>query len=485
MKNARHHSLLAGWDKKHVWHPFTQQAEWEKADPLVVRSARGMRFTDARGRSYLDGVSSLWVTAHGHRHPALDRAVAAQLKKMAHTTFLGLTHEPAVRLARELVRLAPPGLSRVFYSDNGSTAVEVALKMAYQYWAQKDGGSRRREFLALENSYHGDTLGSVSVGGIRLFHKKFKPLLFKARFAMSPSCYRCPYRKKDPGAGSAGYAGRFRPDGTPRNFTPRPGNLRAETGCRWECLASAEKILKARAGRLAAAIVEPGVQAAAGMLVMPPGYLRGLERLCRRNGVLLIADEVATGFGRTGKMFAVEHEGVRPDFLCAAKTLTGGYLPLAATLAREKIYRAFLGRHEDFKTFFHGHTYTANPLACAAALANLRLFRSTGMPRSLGGKIKALRKFLKEVRALPGVGDARQFGLMAGIELAADKKTGRPFPAAARAAQKVCRAALARGLWLRPLGDVVVLMPILAISTEDLKKTFAVLKRSLSHVTDL
>lgn len=468
-------------DKKHVWHPFTQQADWIKQDPLIVRSAKGSYLIDANGRRYIDGVSSLWVTVHGHNHPALNRALVRQMKKMAHTTFLGLTHEPAILLAKELIGAAPKGFSRVFYSDNGSTSVEVALKMAYQYWVQKNGGSRsspRTEFLALENSYHGDTLGSVSVGGISLFHSKFRPLLFKARFAMSPHCYRCPFRKKE-----APYAGRCRlnPGDAPAS-APRPGDLREGTGCRWECLGSVEKKLREGKNRLAAMVVEPLVQGASGMLVAPPGYLKGVEQLCRKHGVLLIADEVATGFGRTGTMFAVEREKVRPDFICAAKSITGGYLPLAATLTTEKIYGAFLGKFEEFKTFFHGHTYTANPLACAVALENLHLYRKNKLLASLPRKINSIAETLLRLRSHPSVGDVRQIGMMAGIELVGDRRTGKPFPTAAKIGQKVCAAARARGLWIRPLGDVIVLMPPLAISNSDLSRMLRVVEESIAEV---
>lgn len=468
-------AVLSRWDKRYVWHPFTQQADWQKTEPVIVRSARGSSFTDLAGRTYIDGVSSLWVTVHGHRHPALDRAVKAQLGRMAHTTFLGLTHEPAIRLARELARLAPKGLTRVFYSDNGSTAVEVALKMAYQYGLQS-GGAGRTEFLALGNSYHGDTLGSVSVGGIGLFHERFRPLLFKARFAMSPFCYRCPFRRN-------GYKGRLRTAPARGGRVPRPGDFRAETGCRWECLGSVKKALDRGRGRLAAAVVEPLVQGAAGMIVMPPGYLRGVERLCRRRAVPLIVDEVATGFGRTGAMFASEQEGVRPDILCLAKSVTGGYLPLAATLATEKIYRAFLGRYEEFKTFFHGHTYTANPLACAAALANLRLYRSGKLLERLRPKIALLARTLESWRSLPQVGDVRQMGFMAGVELVRDKKTARPFPAAWKIGQRVCLAARPRGVWIRPLGDVIVILPPLGIGPGELRRLLDAVRASIDEVT--
>ncbi len=464
---------LAAWDKKYVWHPFTQQADWVKEEPVVVESARGWHFKDTRGRRYLDGVSSLWVNVHGHGEPALNAALRRQLKKMAHVTFLGLTHEPAVRLARELVRLAPRGLTRVFYSDNGSTAVEVAMKMAFQYGAQREGHVRRSEFFALANSYHGDTLGSVSVGGIGLFHKRFRPLLFKTHFGLSPSCPRCPFNRLK--KTNCLYPLRGKRTGV----LPKPGDLRRETGCRWECLASAEKIFRARRDRLAAAVVEPAVQAAAGMLVMPPGYLRGLERLCRRYGVLLIADEVATGFGRTGTMFAVQHEGVRPDLMCVSKSITGGTLPLAATLAREEIYRAFLGRYEEFKTFFHGHTYTANPLACAAALANLRLYRTRRLLRRLTPRIRLLRSWLEGVASLPAVGSVRQIGLMAGVELVRKKNGMRPFPPELKMGQRVCRAARAGGLWIRPLSDIIVILPPLALPAPMFRRMLGVIRESI------
>lgn len=468
-------SRAARLDKKYLWHPFTQQSEWEKGDPLVVARARGARFWDERGRAYIDGVSSLWVTAHGHRHPALDRALKRQLARVAHTTFLGLTHAPAAELGRALVALAPPGLRRVFYSDNGATAVEVALKMAFQYWIHR-GQPRRTEFLALEGSYHGDTLGAVSVGGIAAFQKKFKPLLFKSHFVPAPHCFRCPFQKTAPRL-------LLRTGDDPAPAAGRPGTFRPETGCRWECLAAAEKIVRRHAPRLAAAVVEPLVQGAAGMRVMPPGYLSGLAKILRKHGVLLIADEVATGFGRTGRLFAVEHEKVRPDFLCVAKALTGGYLPLAATLTRESVYRAFLGRYEAFKTFFHGHSYTANPLACAVALENLRVYRRENTLEALRAKRRRLTEFLREIAGDPRVGHARQIGFMAGVELVADKKTNRSFPIAFRAAARVCRAALARGVWVRPLGDVLVVLPPLGISLRDLNRLLGALRAGIAGLS--
>lgn len=467
---AKTDSPAAAWDKKYLWHPFTQQAEWEKGDPIVVRSAEGARFKDTRGREFIDGVSSLWVNVHGHRHPAIDGAIRRQLGRMSHTTFLGLTHEPAARLGKKLCELS--GMDRVFYSDNGATAVEVALKMAYQYWLQTEGRART-QFLALESSYHGDTLGAVSVGGIAHFHKIFRPLLFKAEFALSPHCLACPFRKKPA-------VDRLldRSDPVPPR-APKPGDRREETGCRWECLGDVERRLKKGRGRVAAVVAEPLVQAAGGMRVMPPGYMKGLERLCRRNDTFLIADEVATGFGRTGQLFAVQREGVKPDFLCLAKAITGGALPLAATLTSRRVYRAFLGRHEEFKAFFHGHSYTANPLACAAAIASAGLYDRPDFWKKFDARTRALKSALREISRLPLVGHVRQMGFMAGIDLR--RPDGAAFPAAARVGHRVCRAALRRGLWTRPLGDTLVVMPPLSISHKDLARLCAALKASIQE----
>jgi adenosylmethionine-8-amino-7-oxononanoate aminotransferase len=424
---------LAAWDKKYVWHPFTQQTEWGGREPVVLESGQGVWLKDVHGRRFLDGVSSLWVNVFGHRKPELDAAVRRQLGKLAHGTFLGLTHEPAIRLAKKLVELSPIGLSRVFYSDNGSTAVEVALKMAYQY-GQLSGRKSKTKFISMKEGYHGDTLGSVSVGGIDLFHARFRDLLFK------------------------GY------QVTPGNFS------------------EISAVLRKRHTGIAAVVMEPLVQGASGMRLMPKGYLAHVARLCKRYNVLLIADEVATGFGRTGTLFAVEQENVRPDFLCVAKSLTGGYLPLAATLTSEKIYRAFLGRYDQFKTFFHGHTYTANPLACAAALANLALYQKEKLLPKIRARARELAETLAPLKRHPHVKEIRQIGLMAGIELIQDKARGRPYPSQERRGLRVCDAAFKRGVWLRPLGDVVVLMPPLAISRKELQFLVRVVKAAIEDV---
>jgi adenosylmethionine-8-amino-7-oxononanoate aminotransferase len=419
---------LAADDRRYLWHPFTQQRGWESEEPLIVQRAEGTDLIDAEGQRYIDGVSSLWCNVHGHRHPRIDAAVHAQVDTVAHSTMLGLSHPPAIRLARRLVELAPEGLTRVFYSDSGSTAVEIALKMAFQYWQQQGGEhGRKTRFVSLKDAYHGDTIGSVSVGGIDLFHSMYRPLLFDT-------------------------------------IDAEPGDP-----------ADMERLLSQHSGELAAVVVEPLVQGAAGMLVHPEGYLRAVRELCDRYGVFLICDEVAVGFGRTGKMFACEHESVSPDFLCLAKGITGGYLPLAATLATERVYEGFLGEHEEVRTFFHGHTYTGNPLACAAALATLEVFDDERTLERLQPKIELLERLLEPVADLPTVKDVRRRGFMCGIELI-------DYPARERVGHRVVLEARRRGAIVRPLGDVVVLMPPLGISADELAELVSVVNESVHEV---
>ncbi len=420
---------LAEQDHRYLWHPFTQQRGWENEAPLFVERAEGTDLFDTEGRRYIDGVSSLWCTVHGHRHPTIDRAVREQLDRVAHTTMLGLSHPPAVELARRLIELAPPGLTRVFYSDSGSTAVEIALKMAFQFWQQQGGeAAKRTRFVSLRNAYHGDTVGAVSIGGIDLFHSIYRPLLFDTLMA-------------------------------------EPGDA-----------ADLERLLTTHGDEVAAVVVEPLVQGAAGILLHPPGYLRDVRDLCDRHGILLICDEVAVGFGRTGRMFACEHEGVSPDFLCLAKGITAGYLPLAATLASERIYEGFLGRFEEFRAFFHGHTYTGNPLACAAALASLDVFEKERTLERLQPKIALFEELLEPVAALPDVAEVRQRGFMCGIELAG-------FPLDQRMGHRVTMEARERGAIVRPLGDVVILMPPLSITAEELTRLVEIVAASVVAAT--
>jgi adenosylmethionine---8-amino-7-oxononanoate aminotransferase len=452
-RRLRSHEL-ADWDRTHLWHPFTQMQEWEQECPLIIERGKGPYLIDSLGRKYLDGVSSLWVNVHGHRHPALDRAIHRQLAKIAHSTLLGLSNPPAILLAHELIRLAPPGLTRVFYSDDGSTAVEVALKMAVQYWQQRvPRAGPKRTFLHLRLGYHGDTVGAMSVGGIDLFQKRFHPLLFSTLAADPPYCYRCPLGLSYP-------------------------------SCAIACLEPIEDMLKRRHREIAGLIIEPLVQAAAGMLTAPPGYLTRIRDLCSRYHVLLIADEVATGFGRTGRMFACDHEGVTPDLMAIGKGLTGGYLPLAATLATEKIYQAFLGKYEEGTAFFHGHSYTGNPIGCAVALANLMLFRRERTLTRMEARISALSRLLHPLSKLAHVGDIRQRGYMVGIELVKDRATRIPYPPAHRIGHRVAMEARRRGLVIRPLGDVMVLMPPLITKLRELTRMVRMLHDSIRAVTE-
>ena len=446
---------LQAEDRRYLWHPFTQQRDWVKTAPLIIERGRGSYLEDTDGRRYLDGVSSIWVNLHGHRKGALDRALAAQLTRIAHSTLLGLSNVPAIELAKRLVSIAPRGLTRVFYSDNGSTAVEVALKMAFQYWRLRGGADQSKtKFLHLGQAYHGDTLGAVGVGGIPIFHERFKPLLRPSYEAHAPYCYRCPMGLAFP-------------------------------QCRIACADSVEEVFKRHHGEIAALIVEPMLLAAGGMIMMPPGYLTRLRKLCTRYRVLMIADEVATGFGRTGRMFACEHERITPDLMAVSKGLTGGYLPLAATLTTERIYRAFLGRYEEFKTFFHGHSYTGNPLGCAVALANLYVFEKEKTLRHLQPKIAALARLLKPLRNHPYVGDVRQIGLIAGIELVRNRGTKAPYPLAERVGMRVAEDARTRGLLIRPLGNVIVLMPPLSATLPELRKMVGIVTKAVNAVTRL
>jgi adenosylmethionine---8-amino-7-oxononanoate aminotransferase len=419
---------LADLDREVLWHPFTQQQGWAEETPVLIERGENATVFDTEGNAYIDGTSSLWCNVHGHRHPAIDIAIKDQLDRIAHSTMLGLSHPPAVKLAKRLVSLAPEGLDRVFYSDNGSTANEIALKMAYQWWHHR-GQWWRSGFICLRNSYHGDTIGSVSVGGIELFHSLYRPLLFDA-------------------------------------WQAEPGDVD-----------HMRALLEEHGERVAAVIVEPLVQGAAGMLVQPEGYLRAVRELCDEFGVFLICDEVATGFGRTGTMFACEQEDVSPDFLCLAKGLTGGYLPLAATLTSERVYDGFLGDHHEFRTFFHGHTYTGNPLACAAALATLAVFEQERTLERLQPKIALLADLLADlVEPLPTVRAVRRCGFMTGIELT-------DFPVELRMGHRVTLEARARGAMIRPLGDVVVIMPPLSIEPGELRRLVEITAAAIAAAT--
>jgi adenosylmethionine-8-amino-7-oxononanoate aminotransferase len=458
---ARHQRLTA-LDRAHVWHPFTQMQTWLEPlpgdEPVIIDHAIGSWIFDTRGRKYLDAVSSLWVNVHGHHRSELDSAIRLQLEKVAHTTLLGLGSPPSIELAYELVQRAPKaglapdenGLTKVFYSDSGSTSVEVALKMAFQHWKQR-GKPEKRKFVAVAEGYHGDTIGSVSVGGMDLFHEIFRPLLFDCLRIPSPYAYRWPTGPKH---------------------------------CLDSAALAAESVIHGRRDEIAALVIEPLVQGAAGMITHPPGYLKRIARVCKENGVLLICDEVATGFGRTGTLFACEQEEVVPDFLCLAKGLTAGYLPLAATLTTDAVYESFLGPFESKRTFFHGHSYTGNALACATALASLRIFDEDGTLDHSRKMAERLAEGLATVAELPHVGDIRQRGMMIGIELVRDRKTKEEYPYAERMGHKVALAARRHEVMLRPLGNVVVLMPPLAIKPQEVDLLVDGVRESIREATE-
>jgi adenosylmethionine---8-amino-7-oxononanoate aminotransferase len=437
--------LLARWDRAYLWHPFTQMKEWEQEEPVIIERGKGSYLIDTEGRRYLDGTSSIWVNLHGHRHPALDAALSKQLRKVGHSTLLGLSNPPAIELARELIRIAPKGLTRVFYSDDGSTAVEVALKMAVQYWQQRTPPKGPKNlFVNLTGAYHGDTVGAMSVGNIELFHGRFCPLLFSTLKIRPP---------------------------------------RSSSSSKVASLESIERLFKRRHKEIAGVMIEPLVQAAAGIVVAPSGYLRGIRELCTQFQVLLIADEVATGFGRTGTMFACEQESVTPDLMAISKGLTGGYMPLAATLATEEIYQAFLGEYRDWKTFFHGHSYTGNPLGCALALANLEVFRKEHTLKHLQPKVNTLKRLLTPLADHPHVGEIRQCGFMVGLELVKDRTAREPYALEERIGHHVAMEARRCGLLLRPIGNVIVLMPPLNTTMTELKRMMQIVERSIMRIT--
>lgn len=436
MRNELDLDELRKLDRSVVWHAFSQMSNY---DGLIIDTAQGCWLTDIEGNRYLDGASSLWCNIHGHRHPRIDQAIRDQLDRVAHVTNLGMSHPTTIHLAKRLVDLAPPGLEHVFFSCDGASAIEVAMKLAFQYWRQcSTPEPKRTTFLALGSAYHGDTLGTVSIGGVSRFHALFEPLLFPVLRGPCPDSYRM------------------------------PADVELDQAAEYY-LQAYRRVLETHSKEIIAVIAEPLLQAAAGMVVHPAGFLHGLAQLCKEFNCLLIADEIAVGMGRTGKLFACEHELVEPDFLCIGKGLTGGYLPMSATLTSHRIWQAFLGRHEDSKSFLHGHSYGGNPLSAAAAHASLDVFESEKTLEKLAPKIEQLRDRLDMLRSCEHVGDVRQYGMMAAIELVSDKALKTPIPWQEQRAGQVCRRALERGVWLRPIGNVIPIVPPLSVTTEELE----------------
>lgn len=474
---------IAQLDHAYVWHPFTQMRDWLKQEPIVLMAAKGAVLRDVHGREYLDANSSIWTNLHGHNHPKLNAAIRRQLGKVAHTSALGFANEPASRLAAELVKVANPStpypaipaprLNKVFFSDDGSTSMEVALKLAYEFTRRTRGPKPEHRFLALQGAYHGDTVGAVSLGQIDLFHKSYSGLLFKSDAVMAPYCYRCPYNRAK----------------------PERADAREYRRCNWECIDKVEAkfaTAKKRGRPYAGFVFEPLMQGAAGMIPQPPGWLSRVTEIARAHGALLLADEVMTGFGRTGTapsakrqesgLFASHAEGVQPDFLCLAKGLTGGYLPMAATLTTQTVFDAFLGEYAEFKTFFHGHSFTGNPLGASVALASLELLMT---PQSILARRKleaGLRDELKKLWSLPHVGDVRQVGLVAGIELVRNWRTRKPFELHERVGIRVCEAMARRGVLTRPIGNVIVLMPPYCTTPLQLRHMVAALSESVLEI---
>ena len=444
---------LQDYDRDYVWHPFTQMKEWEESDPIVISRGEGSYLIDTDGNRYLDGVGSIWTNVHGHCKKEINDAIKVQVDRIEHSTLLGLVNDQAALLAKRLVDIVPPGLCKVFYSDNGSTAVEIGIKMAFQYWQHK-GKSEKTRFISFRNAYHGDTIGAVSVGGIDIFHEVFRPLLFPTIQAPSPYCYRCELSEsRDP------------------------------SSCGRACLQQLERLLAENASSLAGLVIEPLVQGAGGMIVQPPGFIGAVRELCDRYDVLMIADEVAVGFGRTGTMFACEQEGVTPDIMALSKGITAGYLPLAATMTTREVYDAFLGEYRELKTFFHGHTFTGNPIACAAALASLELFEEEKLLEQLPEKIEYLGRRLEAMLGMPHVGDVRHKGMIGGLELVRDKDTREAYDWEERMGMKVCHEARKHGLFLRPLGNVIVVFPPLSITLEELGALLDGIELSIAAVT--
>ena len=439
-------------DLKYLWHPYTQMKDTESMPPVPIERAEGVKLFDDTGNFYYDTISSWWCNVHGHNHPDIKRAISKQLESLEHVLFAGFTHEPAVRLAEKLIKITPDNLTKVFYSDNGSTAVEVAMKMSFQYWQNK-GKKGKTRFLSLDMGYHGDTIGAMSVSGVDLFNKKFEPLFFRSFKAPTPYCYRCPC-----------------------------GKVKGE--CALECLELFKAVLAKESESIAAVLIEPLLLGAGGMIVYPAEYLKGVQDLAREYGVHLIVDEVATGFGRTGKMFACEHARVEPDFMCLSKGITSGYLPLGATLTTSKVFDAFYDEYDKLKTFYHGHTYTANPVACAAAAASIDLFGKEDTLANVTGINGMLDEFLCGMSELSIVGDTRMIGAVGALELVKDKRTKEPFALNERIGLEVYRSGLEKNILLRPLGSVIYFFLPLCTSREELEDIFARASEVIRTVND-
>ena len=449
-------------DRKHLWHPFTPNSVWMDPSfkPVSIVAGEGSWLIDAAGKRYLDGNSSIWTNLHGHRHPQLDEAIRCQLGKIAHSSFLGLTHEPAARLAEELIAFAQPhgnsGLNRVFFSDDGSTAMEAGLKMIVQSFAQT-GQPQRTRFISPQGAYHGDTVGAMSLGSSDHFHRHYQPLLFPSRRVMTPFCYRCRFNRA----------------------LPEKADARSYRQCNFECATQAEEEIGKAGEALAAWVLEPRVQGAAGMVMHPEGYAKRACAAAHKVGAKVLLDEVLTAFGRTGPAMSFHTEGITPDVVALAKGLSGGYLPLAATLVSEKIFQAFDGALEN--TFFHGHSYTANALGCSVARASLALLQDPAEQKRRDSLTQNLRELSRDFWKHPHVGDVRQEGTILAVEIVADRTTRQSFPAAERRGAHICQTAREFGLLTRPIGDVLILMPPYSTTPGELEQMVSALRKALAR----
>lgn len=438
-------------DKEYIWHPCTQQKDLETVPPIPISHGKGVHLYDTDGKSYIDGVSSWWVNNLGHSNDRLNAALTAQAEKVSHHIFAGMTHEPAVTLAQRLCRLTPGNMSKVFFTDNGSSAVEAAMKMSFQYW-QQSGFPEKTRFVSLTDAYHGETIGALSVSGCELYRDIYRPILLDGFQAQGPDCYRCPYSKH-------------------------------RESCSQECFVDLEKVVAENAAQIAAVIIEPLVQGAAGMRIYPPGYLKRLRQLCDTYNVHYIADEIAVGFGRTGRMFANEHAEVAPDLICLSKGITGGYMPLAVVLTTDEIYQAFYDDYESLKAFLHSHSYSGNPLACAVAVEVLNIFEDEMILDTIQPKIAQLADARQRFEQHKNIGEMRQCGMIAALELVQDKSDKTPYPWQQRRGFEVYKKALSLGALLRPLGNVVYFMPPLTIESDELEQLLDIALQSINHVT--
>jgi adenosylmethionine-8-amino-7-oxononanoate aminotransferase len=445
------------WQKKdlqYIWHPCSQMKDYEDFPPIVIGRGKGAYLYDIDGKSYLDAVSSWWVNLFGHSNERINRAISRQLEKLEHVIFANFSHKAAIELAQEIIRITPQGLSKVFFADNGSSAVEAALKLSFHYH-QQTGHPRKTRFAAITDAYHGETLGALSVGDLDLYSKIYQPLLLNTFKATGPDCYRCPYGK-------------------------------CRENCAAECFESLEKIVLKHSEEICGIIIEPLVQCAAGMKIYPSRYLQKLRKLCADYNIHFIADEIAVGFGRTGKMFACEHAGVSPDIMCLSKGITGGYLPLSQVVVTDEIYQAFYADYKELKAFMHSHSYTGNALACAAACESLTIFKDEDVLAKNEIKAKMITDKVKRLAdAHPHVGEYRHLGMIGALELVEDKSTKKPFDWQQRVGYKIYRIALEKGVLLRPLGNVIYFMPPYVVEEEDIDLMVRVAFESINKYFEL